>query len=216
MGATGEYRATGRSATGISNLAFLRAGDHRPVHLVAEAAHAPVPEADRLVPAHDDRTRARFQLAQHDRVLVSDSDRDHDGQRRGHLVPVGEQSGLSPDRFAGAAAAAAARPRRRRRRRTERTSRAGERGRRRRGRGPNAVRTRRRCATRPPGGGPRGSGAAGAGDRFRPSSIGSGLAPSSRCRPGACCRCGCRIARAGRWRSRSPTVRTGTRSPDRT
>ena len=70
------------------------AGDHRPVHLVAEAAHAQAPEADRLVPAHVDRAGARFQLAQHDRVLVPDSDRDHDGQRRGDLVPVGEQPGL--------------------------------------------------------------------------------------------------------------------------
>ena len=72
------------------------------VHLVAEAVHAPAPEADRVVPADGDGTGARFQLAQHHRVLVPDPDRDHDGQRRRHLVPVGEQSGLSPDRFAGA------------------------------------------------------------------------------------------------------------------
>ena len=70
LGATGEYRATGRSATGISNLAFLVLARHRPVHLVAEAVHAPVPEADRVVPAHARRACARFQLAQHDWVLV--------------------------------------------------------------------------------------------------------------------------------------------------
>ena len=76
--------------------------------------------------------------------------------------------------------------------------------------------TAHRC--RPRGGGPRVPRAAAGGDGrpSRPSSIASGLAPSSRCRPGVCCRCGFRIARVVRWRSRSPTVRTGTRSPDRT
>ena len=56
----------------------------------------------------------------------------------------------------------------------------------------------------------------GSGSRVCPTtSIASGLAPNSRSRRGASCRCGFRLEKVRRWRSRSRTARTGMRLPDR-
>ena len=102
LGATGEVPAHRPIVHRRQQPRVSRPGRHRPVHLVAETAHAAVPQADRVVSAQAGRACARFQLAQHDWFLVCDSDRDHDRQRRRHFVYVGDRSGLSPHGFARA------------------------------------------------------------------------------------------------------------------
>ena len=64
-------------------------------------------DGHRVVSPNVHGPRPRLQLAQHDRILVPDSDPDHDGQRRGDVVTRGRTiwSIASPDRHCRSAAA---------------------------------------------------------------------------------------------------------------
>ena len=94
VAASGASRPLGRAVTGAANLAFL--------FIVTSGLFLWWPRSWKwstvrnitLVQGRTARQGARFQLAQHDRILVGDSAGDHRGWRGRDLLPMGDRPGV--------------------------------------------------------------------------------------------------------------------------